>query len=98
MKMAIYPQRDDQRKQREHEDWRGATDTEERVLRLQDKSMTSRVRCWSHGDLQKIHETLQHHEALWQVCDNRDSEVAEGTCEFRGRNILTGDTHGHTTT
>ena len=37
MKMTFYPQRDDQRKQSEREDWRGATDTEERVLRLQDK-------------------------------------------------------------
>ena len=47
--------------------------------------MTSRVRCWLHGDSQKVHETLQHQEALWQVYDNRDSEVAEGIAyEVRG--------------
>ena len=76
--MAIYHQRDDRRKQREHEDWRGATDIEEHVLRLQDKSMTSVVRCWVHGDVQKVHETLQHREALWQCVRQGDSEVAEG--------------------
>ena len=37
---------------------KGATDTEERVLRLQDKSMTSSVRYWLHDDLQKVHEIL----------------------------------------
>ena len=41
--MAIYPQRDDQRKQREREVWCGATDTEDRVLMLHEFQVASEI-------------------------------------------------------
>ena len=96
--MAINPQRDIQRKQSEREDRRGATDTEERVLRSQDKSMTNRVRCWLHDDLQKVHEALHYQEVLWQAYDDRDSEVAEELHVNSEKDTSQQVTHEHTTT